>query len=108
MIQMRGGANKIIMKKTKEPRRLPFQEEDVRHLYELALEHFCDEPNGGCATCTRIKARMEKFMGEEDVKAITRTIKKNGYCNKLACKVQPNVVVCMYAKMQKALGLTEK
>jgi len=99
--------NKITMKKSKEPRRLPFQEEDVRHLYELALEHFCDEPDGGCATCTRIKARMEKFMGAKDVKEITRTIKRNGYCNKLACKVQPNVVVCMYVKILKTLRLTK-
>jgi len=65
------------------PKRISFDEYGAGHLYELALEHFCDEPGGGCGECTKIKGRLEKFLGEKEVKAITRTIKKNGYCNKL-------------------------
>ena len=64
-------------------KRISFDENSAGHLYELALEHFCAEPNGGCATCTRIKERLEEFLGEKEVKAITKVIIKNGYCNKL-------------------------
>lgn len=64
-------------------KRISFDEDSAGHLYELALEHFCVEENAGCHTCTKIKERLEKFIGEKEVKAITRTIKNNGYCNKL-------------------------
>jgi len=63
-------------------KRISFRPEDASHLYELALEHFCDGDHG-CSTCSRIKERLEKFIGPEEVKGVTRTIKRNGYCNKL-------------------------
>ena len=69
--------------KVKEPSRLSFSSYDVMHLYELALEHFCVEKEGDCSTCTHLKKRIEKFLGPDIVKNVTKTIKKNGYCNKL-------------------------
>jgi hypothetical protein len=60
-------------------KRISFDEAAASHLLELAYEHFQDE----CPSCETIKAKLEKFIGEEEVKAVTKTIKKNGYCNKL-------------------------
>lgn len=66
-----------------KPKRISFDEHHAIHLYELALEHFCDGPSG-CYTCQRLKDRLESFIGPKNVKSVTRTIKKNGYCNKLS------------------------
>jgi len=67
---------------TRTINRISFTAEDASHLYELALEHFCTG-DAGCSTCKRIKERLEKFIGPEEVKGVTKTIKRNGYCNKL-------------------------
>ena len=68
-------------------KRISFEKHFAHHIYELSLEHFCTEASGEhCYTCNRIKTRLEKFLGKEAVKHITRIIKKNGYCNKLKFK----------------------
>ena len=66
------------MKKTKT-KRITLNEFEASHLYELALEHFCVN-NEWCFGCEKIKKRLEKFIGDKDVKEITKIIKKNGYC----------------------------
>jgi len=58
--------------------RISFNEHDIAHLYELALEHFCVEEE--CWQCLNIKKRIEKFIGVKEVNRIKRIIKKNGYC----------------------------
>ncbi len=68
-------------------KRISFDAHDATHLYELSLEHFClGEAN--CYTCEKLKKRLEAFIGEKETKAVTRTIKKNGYCNKLIKKAK--------------------
>lgn len=63
-------------------KRITFDTHHAIHLYELALEHFC-LGEASCSTCEKIKKRLETFIGERETRAVTRTIKKNGYCNKL-------------------------
>jgi molybdate-binding protein len=49
--------------------------EQIIHLYELAFSHFQDE----CYDCQKLKARMEKHLGERVVKEIKKIIKKYPY-----------------------------
>jgi hypothetical protein len=63
-------------------KRISFDEQHATHLYELALEHFC-VGNAGCSTCSKLKERLENFIGPVVTKEVIKTIKKNGYCNKL-------------------------
>ena len=58
--------------------RISFNEYDISHLYELALEHFCIEED--CFVCRNLKKRIEAFIGIEQTKYIKRIVKKNGYC----------------------------
>lgn len=61
--------------------RISFSRYDAAHLYELAVEHFCvSKEEGACAVCLVLKERLEKFIGEKEVKHIRRQIKKHGYC----------------------------
>lgn len=57
--------------------RISFDEYFASHLYELSLENFQD----GCAVCERIKKRLEKFIGEKEVRHIKKVIKKKPYGN---------------------------
>lgn len=70
------------MKKINPEKRITFTQPDAHELYELSLEHF----QLGCVSCDRLKKKLEIFLGEEEVKQITKTIKKNGYCNRLGKK----------------------
>ena len=67
-------------------KRISFSEADAMHIYELALEHFCDMPLKACAQCVIIKDRLECFIGSVNRDVIKKTIRKNGYCTKLKGK----------------------
>jgi hypothetical protein len=56
--------------------RISFNENDACHLYELSLEHFQNK----CGQCEKIKSRLEKFIGKENVRHIKRQVKKYPYC----------------------------
>lgn len=61
--------------------RISFDECDIAHLYDLALEHFCvSNKEGVCNMCLRLKTRMEKFIGKKEVSRLNRQVSKNGYC----------------------------
>jgi hypothetical protein len=54
---------------------ITFNNSDAEHIYELCLGHFSE-----CGQCQIIKKRLEKFIGEEEVRSIKRIIKKYPYC----------------------------
>lgn len=58
-------------------KRITFDKYDAKHLYELTLENF----QKGCYNCNKIKERLEKFIGDKDVKHIKEIVKKYPYCN---------------------------
>lgn len=60
----------------KKNKRISFTEQDIKHLYELSLEHF----QKGCFMCDKLKKRLEDFIGKKDVLRIKNSIHKNGYC----------------------------
>lgn len=62
-------------------KRISFDWNHTAHIYEMILEHLCD--NELCGTCESLQKRFRKFLGKKEVDAITKLIKKNGYCNKL-------------------------
>jgi len=47
----------------------------IAHLYELSVQNF----QTGCYECERLKQRMEKQLGEKEVKLIKRLLKQNPY-----------------------------
>lgn len=61
-------------------RRISFNERQAQHLYELALEHFCSGAGSSCWECDSIRKKLEKFLGEKEVRWTKRIIKKNPYC----------------------------
>jgi len=65
--------NFLIMK------RISFSKSDASHLYELALQNFQIDKNCPCFSCLIIKKRLEKFLGEKEVRSIKRIVKKNPY-----------------------------
>ena len=61
-------------------RRISFSQYDAAHLYDLALEHFCvSKEEGVCHVCVNLKNRLEKFIGEEEVKYIRKQNKRHPY-----------------------------
>jgi len=62
----------------KKQKRISFDEYTAEHIYELCLENF----QKGCYDCDKIKARLEKFIGEKEVRSIKRAVKKFPYCSK--------------------------
>jgi len=54
---------------------IKLNEYQASHIYELAYENF----QTGCYGCNRLQQRLEKFIGDKEVKAIKRTIKKCPY-----------------------------
>ena len=56
-------------------KRISLSEYDATHLYELALENF--KPK--CGDCIYLKKRLEKFIGEKEVRSVKRQIKKYPY-----------------------------
>ena len=62
-------------------KRISFDFYFASHIYEMMLEHLCDEEL--CGTCELIQRRFKKYLGKKEVTAIYKLIKKNGYCNKL-------------------------
>ena len=60
-------------------RRISFSIDDASHIYELALENFQVDKDCPCFGCLAIKERLEKFIGEKEVKEIKRIIKRNPY-----------------------------
>lgn len=68
-------------------KRISFNEYEAEHIYELALEHFCcyDFYNEwgivpDCCSCSNIKKKLEKCLGEKVVKCVKRAINKAPYC----------------------------
>lgn len=52
------------------------------HLYELAHEQFqISKKDGTCVVCAALKKRLEKVIGEKEVRAIQRRVKKYPYGN---------------------------
>jgi len=66
------------MKNINKNRRISFNEYAAEHLYELCLENFQEK----CYECDRIKSRLEKFIGEKEVRSIKRMVKKHPYHEK--------------------------
>jgi hypothetical protein len=56
-------------------KRISFTKYYAGHLYELMLENF--EPK--CYECNRIKTRLEKFIGKDEVAFEKRIVKKHPY-----------------------------
>jgi hypothetical protein len=50
----------------------------IAHVYELCFENFQE----GCYECEALQKRMEKHLGEKEVRRIKRLIKKNPYNEK--------------------------
>jgi hypothetical protein len=72
-----------------EKKRISLTQRQAQHLYELALEHFCmNRPikfgkmkvAPDCCECSNLKKRLEKFIGEEEVRWTKRMLKKHPYC----------------------------
>lgn len=57
-------------------RQITFNEFQATELYELALEHFQKD----CINCELLKKKMEKFLGDKEVKRIKKVVKKDSYC----------------------------
>ena len=55
---------------------------DLAHLYELSLEHFITGNQGGCFSCIQLKKRLEKILGESEVRRVKKQVKKYPYCEK--------------------------
>ena len=63
--------------KQRQSARISFSGYDAAHLYSLALENFCVSPKEGiCYLCLQLKKRMEKFIGEKEVRFTKQQIKK--------------------------------
>ena len=60
-------------------KRISFGKWDAVELYELASGHFQEH----CFSCESIKERLEKFLGEKEVKRIKNNLKKHPYCKKV-------------------------
>ena len=54
---------------------LTLNEYTATHLYELAHNNFLKK----CTDCEQLKERLEKFIGDKQVRAIKRILKKNPY-----------------------------
>ena len=53
-------------------KRISFDEYDMEHLYSMAIDNFEDN----CIECQYLKKRIEKFLGEEIVNEIKKSISK--------------------------------
>lgn len=49
--------------------------QQIAHVYELCYENFQE----GCYDCEALKKRMEKHLGEKEVRRIKRLLKKHPY-----------------------------
>jgi hypothetical protein len=47
----------------------------IAHVYELCVQNFQE----CCYDCEALKRRMEKHLGEKEVRRIKRMVKKNPY-----------------------------
>jgi len=73
----------------KKEKRISFGESDANHIYEYLLfywaEYFMRHPEdrkrlnrfGNCGLCMGIGKRLEKFIGEEDVKFVEKLARKH-------------------------------
>ena len=76
-VQVLSGAQRIVMSKKIQKKRISFSRFDASHLYSLAAEHFCvDKKEGVCVACLELKSRLEQFIGSKEVRAIQRQLKK--------------------------------
>ena len=64
-------------------KRISFDEDDMAHLYEMALEHLCHPETHKCFTCEKLRKRIQTFLGDKTSQRIYRVLKRNGYCNRL-------------------------
>lgn len=53
-------------------KRISFDEYNMEHLYSMAIDNFEDN----CVECQQLKKRIEKFLGEEIVNEIKKSISK--------------------------------
>jgi actin-like ATPase involved in cell morphogenesis len=53
-------------------KRISFDDYDMEHLYSMAIDNFEDN----CIECQYLKKRIEKFLGEEIVNEIKKSISK--------------------------------
>ena len=53
-------------------KRISFNEYNMEHLYSMAIDNFEDN----CVECQQLKKRIEKFLGEETVNEIKKSISK--------------------------------
>ncbi|MBU0777494.1 hypothetical protein KKF82_04480 [Patescibacteria group bacterium] len=68
-------------------KRISFDEYDAVHIYEYLRfyweEEFLEDPTwreagrfGGCPQCIHIGERLEKFIGEEEIKEVEKYLRK--------------------------------
>ena len=62
-------------------KRISFSKNDAVHLYELTLENFCIG-KATCCQCSKLKKRLENFIGPSDVRFVKKIIKKYPYNKK--------------------------
>lgn len=60
----------------KKDNRISLAEQDLKHLYELSLEHFQED----CFMCNKLKKRLQNFIGKKDVRQIKNLIRESNYC----------------------------
>jgi len=71
----------------KRTKRISFDEYDAVHIYEYLRfyweEEFLEDPEwkklgkfGGCPQCENIGKRLEKFIGEEEIKEVEKYLRK--------------------------------
>ena len=68
----------ILMKQVplqKNNMRITFTAYDAAHLYELCSQHFTQ----ACYSCDSIKKWLENIIGEKEVHAVKRILKKSPY-----------------------------
>ena len=70
-------------------KRISFGSNEAGHLYELAMEHMCQQWES-CGSCSYLRERLDKFLGKKEVNAIKRILRRNGYCSKLKSKQKIN------------------
>lgn len=62
-------------------KRISFSNQDAKHLYELALEHFCiSKKDGKCVECFHLKKRLERYVGKNEIVSIKKQVRKHSYC----------------------------
>jgi hypothetical protein len=59
-------------------KRISLSHDDACHLYELAYQNF-QISDAKCVLCTKIKKRLENFIGKEVSESIQKIVKKNPY-----------------------------